>query len=478
MHTDAKSHKQDTTSFWRPLLILLCIAVILDILTLSRSLLISKDSVIYIRYAQTLDNHFFETIKNEYQHPGYPLLIRGLYAIVHSWLPEATLKSWIFSAQIAAVICHWTGICCFYTIGRNLVCPQHAFYCTLIFLFLPLPASLAIDALSDWPHLMFLLACLVFLIRGMKKSNLWDYSASGFLAGLGYLVRPEALQAVIYAGGWLVLIVILKKEKISKAIFFLGCFLAMFALLAVPYMTLKKSFSPKKDLFSPPTAQSFESHSEEIVLASILSQTNPADGLLRLMQRITETLFYYYIPFAVLGVWNYFKNENFRFWNCYLVFLVIILNTAMLCLLYNHYGYISKRHTLVISSFLIIFIPGGLELAAGIFMRHRNSINNKACHFHLLLTIGICICFPKVIKPLGYDKAYFLAIAENLKKQTRIEAIIAVPDSRIGFYSERQYRDYSHQNKRYMTDAWVELLPDKRYLIHQGAYLPRLQMTE
>ena len=91
--------------------------------------------------------------------------------------------------------------------------------------------------------------------------------------------------------------------------------------------------------------------------------------------------------------------------------------------------------------YLVFYVPTGLELLAqrisSRFLKER--FNNPQLWFFVLLTIGIVICLPKLLRPIRIEKQAFRTAAQWIKENTSPEEVIGVSNStkRIGFYAER-----------------------------------------
>ena len=62
---------------------------------------------------------------------------------------------------------------------------------------------------------------------------------------------------------------------------------------------------------------------------------------------------------------------------------------------------------------------------------------DKQSWFLVLTLLGICVCTPKLLRPLHYDKKAYKMTAAWLTKYTDKEDVISVADPRICFYAER-----------------------------------------
>jgi hypothetical protein len=122
----------------------------------------------------------------------------------------------------------------------------------------------------------------------------------------------------------------------------------------------------------------------------------------------------------------------------------------VLCLLYIHWGYISKRHVLPLTAMLCFFVPSGLDVISKWMSRLTDKNADSSKNWFIVLTaIGIAICIPKLARPIGHDKTHYRKasawIAENTPSQARFYTF----DRRIPFYANRPCRIYSdpHQFK-------------------------------
>jgi 4-amino-4-deoxy-L-arabinose transferase-like glycosyltransferase len=146
-----------------------------------------------------------------------------------------------------------------YFIGKHLLGAALSFWAILILIVLPEPAKYGSDALSDWPHLFFLSAGLLLLLKGAMNERWWLFGFAGFTAGTGYLIRPECAQLVAVGGLWLGLQLLWPKRAMSKGkvLFAFALLLVGFLAIAGPYMKLKGAVFPKKDIgrFAPELRQ-------------------------------------------------------------------------------------------------------------------------------------------------------------------------------------------------------------------------------
>src|SRR3972149_6680748 len=221
MRIKMSSEQSDKNKDITHISILLAIALCAGIYLISTTVIISKDAVTFIEYAKNLTVSPIRTMLGQDQHPGYPFLILTAHRIAKLAYEGPLIWSWIYSAQIAALIFRLLTIPVLYFVGKEIVGPRFSFLAILILILLPKPAEYGSDALSDWPHLFFLSASFLLLLRGAIDRKTWLFGFAGLLAGLGYLIRPECAQLVVLGSLWAALQLFWTKRIISqrKAVF-------------------------------------------------------------------------------------------------------------------------------------------------------------------------------------------------------------------------------------------------------------------
>ncbi len=452
--------------------ILLAVAFCVGIYLASTAVLIARDGITFIEYARNLEVSSLKTIKSEYQHPGYPFLITAAHKIVKTGYDGSSLWSWIYSAQAVALIFRLLAVASLYFVGKKIVGQKFSFWALLILVLLPNPAKLGSDALSDWPHIFFLSTGFLLLIWGATSGKWWLFGFSGLAAGLGYLIRPECAQVVVFGTLWLGLQVFWSQRIMRKykAVFALALLLVGFLVTAGPYMKLKGAVFPKKQLVQfVPNTQSSETYEQEIqtysstVYTTGIVPSDVAGALGKLVQRVSEILAWFFVPALLIGMYKYFRKRNWREPERFFIIALIAFNILIMTLLYCKYGYMSRRHTLPLVVFTIFYIPVGLEaLASWLDKKFSKTMGrlftfkaNTDFWFLVLLVVGISICSPKLLRPIRMEKQNYRDAAQWLAKNTDENDIIATSDVRISFYGERkgiQYEDGPiHGESRYFV---------------------------
>ena len=431
--------------------ILLLIALCIGIYLIATTAIIAKDGVTFIEFARQLETSPVKAMIAQDQHPGYPWLILISHKVMDSLHENTSILSWIYCAQSITLIFRLLAITVLYLIAQHLFGTRLSFWCVLILILLPKPAEYGSDALSDWPHLFFMVTGVLLLLKGATNERWWLFGFVGLAAGIGYLIRPECVQLVMVGGLWMGLQLLWPKHTIGKrkvlsglAILFVG-----FLAIAGPYMNLKGALFPKKNVGFFTSSNNKQVENDPVILASLSANTvSPkiAKAFYKLTQNIGETLMWFFVPALLVGMYKWFKTHKWHDPEKFFVIAIIVLNMPVMIWLYCKHGYMSDRHTLPLLIIPILYVPVGLQELAIWFQRRFSgkaelaAMTNRNAQFWflVLLVMGVCICTPKLFRPIRTKKQSYRAAAQWLKANTDSTAIIAVPDKRISFYAHRK----------------------------------------
>jgi 4-amino-4-deoxy-L-arabinose transferase-like glycosyltransferase len=405
-----------STDFYHKIHIMILVAVtlVIGIYFISTTVLIAKDSVLYIEIAKKIFEGLISTVDNTVQAPGYPVLIYLMHKATGLFCDAQSLQGWIVSAQVVSLLSKLIATIVLYFIGNYFMGPRLSFWGVLILSLLPDSVDYGSDALNDWPNIMFLALGFGLLLLGVQYHKSWIYGCSGIVAGLGYLTRPECGQLILYGSAWLVFNLIRPQNRLkrSKAAVALVLLLAAFAVIAVPYALFKGYIFPEQQILKIPAWLSLSSIKIDSTLnmnpdlAGLLSEK--ITGSLALMSSICEILMYYFIPALLIGSHSYFRKQSKGAEQAFFAAAFIIVNVAMIGLwqqLYN--GPLSKRYALPLVAFTVFYIPIGLNIIA-CWLSSRNTSTNKVDvetniqrWFFILMAVGIGICAVKLVRMVG-----------------------------------------------------------------------------
>ena len=438
--------------------ILLIAALCIGIYLISTTAVIARDGVGFIEYAKKLEIAPTKTMIQEYQHPGYPMMILGIHKAIRLLSESDSLFSWIYSAQSIALVFRLLSIIVLYFIGKNLIVRRmsygrgrFSFWAILILILLPKPAHYGSDALSDWPQLFFLATGMLLLMRSATNRKWWLFGFAGLTAGVGYLIRPECAQVIIYGSLWLGLQLLGAKRSVNrpKTVLALALLVGGFLVAAGPYMRLKGAVFPKKGIgeFAVNTQNNQFALSQQQTVPNTAGfiPSDIAGAFKELFENIGETLMWFFVPALLIGMYSWLKKRKWNEPETFFIIALIVLNVPVMIWLYCKHGYMDVRHTLPLVVFTIFFIPTGLDILAGWLDEKCLKKSNVRFSFVVLTAIGIAICIPKLLRPLHYDKLIYRKAAQWFSENTLPSDLIATPDSRITFYSERKGVYYKQQ---------------------------------
>jgi hypothetical protein len=436
--------------------ILLLLALAIGIYLIATTVLISSDGVYYIERAQKFVSKPRAVVQ---AHPfGYPFLILVSHRVAELFFDGTSVQSWVYAAQSVSLLCRVLALVPLYFLGRLFVGAWESFVALLVLVFLPYPAEFGSDVLRDWPHLLFLATGFLLLVLGGRKGKWWLFGFVGLVAGLGYMIRPECAQLVVYGVLWLLIGLLCPKPRMPRAasVKALLALLAGFAIPMIPYMQAGGRVPPAKlqDVLSsctqPRSGTSRESDTEMPDRAGVAVGAGltgeVALAVRTLIGRVSGNLIHFFMPALVVGIFSrYRKKSELSAEEKFFAPLFAAFNILLMVLLYCNYGYATVRHCLPLAVFTIFYVPDGLRIIGdwlgGLVGRRRLKLSaaggRRVDWFHVLLVCGLIICLAKLGPPIRIEKQGYIEVAHWLKHNTSESDIIAVPDRRISFYAGR-----------------------------------------
>lgn len=162
--------------------ILVAIALVIGVYLITTTVLIAKDGALYIECAKNLANEPIKVIKDMLVHPGYPYLIYLMHKAVGLFFEGESIQGWIISAQVISLLSKLLATVALYFVGSYFVGSRMSFWGVLILTILPDSAAFGSDALTEWPHLMFLTTGFLLLLLGAQYRKNWMFGWAGIIA--------------------------------------------------------------------------------------------------------------------------------------------------------------------------------------------------------------------------------------------------------------------------------------------------------
>lgn len=328
--------------------------------------ILARDGVGYIRFAARLDQEPWSVVlRSEQQHPLYPITVNLTHRLLAGpGLISDSAVDWQSAAQAASLICGLLLVVPMFLLARFFYESRVAFWATLTFQVLPVPAQITCDTLSEALFLLTSVTALLAAVVGLERRHPGAFLAAGICGGLAYLTRPEAVVVLILAG-LLVLTLQLRpawRMPWSKA---LACWsgLAAAVLVVLPYWLTIGGLSNKPSSleFFKPIQDSLTWHQpntdgNSCLLASRFTdgvdgrrfdQVGPFYALYEVLDEIAKAFNYcVWLP-VVLGL-PWYGRRLIRSPGLLLLALTILTQLLILWLLAYRVRYISERHTLLL----------------------------------------------------------------------------------------------------------------------------------
>lgn len=442
------------------LFLIMLLAAGMGIYIIATTVLISQDGVKYINDAKTFATDFNKAWN--WYWPGYSFLIFTLHNFISLFSKTDSIYSWIYCGQVVSLLARILSLIPLYFIGKALVGERKSLWGLFILVLLPYPAEFGSDVIRDWTHILFLASGMAVLIYGARNGKWWMFALAGLAGGLGHTVRPECAQVVIYGMLWLMICVIKPRIQTSrvKAVILMLALIAGFAIPAAPFMKTRSDGgeiipNKLKRVINQVSSNSFtfqentkSTDKYNIKFSAQVVPENIAQSAGRLVQAISENLIHIFtLPFVIGLFYGFRRIRKAVFDERFFILCLLIFYSVMMIFLHINYEYISRRHCLPMVIFGVFYVPVGLELIAGwievnIFRNKSAGAKDVQRVFFILLFIGLAICVGKLnrIIPLRAEKSSYVQAANWLKNNTKKDERIAVFDSRIGLYSEKNYQ--------------------------------------
>lgn len=231
---------------YAPLAAILLLATIVQAILFARLSTISADGIIFIDIARKFAEAPLETIRTQDQHPGYPAMLLACTRAIE-WLGyRAEPGSWVAGSVIVSFVCGLLSVAVVWFFARDLFDIKVANVAAIVFIVLPVPRTIAVDAHSDTPHVLFYLLAAWMATTGMTSGSLRRLAAAGLASGAAYWIRPEGLEVVLVALPLLVWHAFRAHWPWRRSILAVGTLAGTALLVAAPYPILAGKVTSKQ----------------------------------------------------------------------------------------------------------------------------------------------------------------------------------------------------------------------------------------
>lgn len=441
---------------------------------IATTVVVSRDSITFITYAKGLRTDPVGEMRQQAQHPLYPATILAVHALVGRYLAPEPVHSWPLAGQMASLAGGLLAIGACYALGKAMWNRRVGLIVAFFAAMLPDLCQLSADALSDALHLGLYLWGLVAVIRAQQTNRMSSVCAVGVLAALGFLTRPEG--GTILAVGLAVVVASRSWKGLSwrRRAVAAGVMLLCFAVVAGPYMLTVGRLVRKKsllDLFGLRDLAGVVADGDTLGTVARVrcsahgaTQTEPSDAGRRSAGPSVEpcrtmALASTVLPTTVLLLYQWVRACRVVYLLLAIpclrlrsvtrpnglmpVFLAAAMHTVLLHALHLSFGYLGRRHVLVLAALTLPFAAatfGWLVDQASGWLASKHRVSGRLVRAVLHLLGGATVVgptLPWMVRPIGGGSAHLVAAGRWLHEHSRPGEMVLTYDSRIAYYAER-----------------------------------------
>lgn len=499
---------------------ILLVALGLCLFILTRAQALSFDTAVFIRFSRQLaeapwwqdyaapttsvrewllrHSPVLGVIHDHAQHPGFACSILAVHTLIAPICPLGDTECWTLSAQLAAIAGLLLLITAIYRLGRDLLGPAAALSAAAVLALGPTMMRITSDGLSDAPAVAFLVLSAVFYGRLLRHGRVVDALFGSLCAGLGYLMRPEALQLALAVFALLLLQGLVgwsrPRWQTARLVFavivpvIICCFPYVYLkgtpltkkgyLVHLPKILAHQQAHPAPDAEPEPLASApsevpkASGVAEEEAVAAVANATPaPTEGddppwmsflkpihlnletyLLGVQKFISlwsQILGHGFLPFVLLGIVAMagpcLRRPDFQLLVGAAAANLLLLPLLLYCLC----GYLDIRHVLPAASLTAIWIWPGL-LAVGLGMRRSISAfytwyrgrpltwpmsAQTACSMVVILGVAALFAYSTTLR-LNWQHTGYRHMGEWIRQHYPEETRLVDPSVVVSFYAE------------------------------------------
>ncbi len=417
--------------YWR-LVVLVVVAGGLHLWLIAHTAITARDSLGFARLVLCFQNpslapphpdgrspNTLDHIRSAEHPPGYPLAVWATDAVLQRFSPQPVAERILLACQLANAVAAVLLVVPTYLIGRMLFSRNVGFAAALMFQALPVPARITSDGLTEGVYLLMASVAVLFGIRTVTRPRISGFLACGLATGAAYLVRPEGLLVAVAPA--IVAVVFAWKRQWPREVAW-GRVIALLigvGLVALPYMALigKISNKPTGEYLNPlespsgplyrgaPTSQRVTSATA--ILAAWWNYEKDADiprelwAFHAVVKEMAKGSNYFLWPlalFTIVALRRQFATQP----GVWVLLLLIACNTALLVYLAARVGYVSERHTVLLTLLGCQVAAAGLPVLAhtlGALVPRLRWVGVRITAASLLMAV-VASSLPFALKPM------------------------------------------------------------------------------
>ena len=437
---------------YAPLVAAIVLAALCQFYIVSRSPIIAKDGMAFIRIAKSLAVDPVATLRAEDQHPGYPAMLLAFERGYRLLTGREEFDSFIAATHLASGTCGLLVIVFLWLFARGLYNDRVANVTVLLAAVWPLFRLNASDSLSDTPHLMFYLAGAWMAVEGLRTRHFRWLAGAGLASSLAFAVRPEGLLVGLAAGlavAWEFCRVRFSPRKVLLAIAGVA---AAGSLLVVPYAIVAGKITTKKLPFHRTITEHERAMAAADRTTGLLAEPAPGGTLPDEFSRPSAILGvvalavvelgrelaqgFYYLALIPLTAGTFARSRQRPNYPASLMHVVLMnSHAALLLLLYLTAGYISHRHVMPLVALMLPTAAAGTIWLADEASRRLAFVGSPRRSLAVAVALFYVGLVPKCLVPLHAVYAPLYQAAELVKREARPGDSVLASSSYVRFYA-------------------------------------------
>lgn len=433
-------------------LLLICtLAVVLRAYHALVGVAVSPDGALLIAYAQELADHPLAALRQYDQHPLYPALILLFHGPV-GWLGGAGPRGWIVAGQLAAVVGSLGAVLALYWFTVRQCDHRRGLIAAALLAVLPDACRYGADVLTDLPHLALYLVGLAALLTGVHTQRRRYLLLAAAAAALAFLTRPEGASVLVVG---LVLVLLHRRWPLKRRAGLAAAMVAVFCCLAGPYQLATGKLIPKKsplELFNLGFAARVEvpgTASESITHTPPRFPTPPGFSLatdlpvpVNILRQWVRAGRVVYILLAILGL----AVARPRGFAARVLGTAVGLHLLLLYALESRYGYLDRRHALILAALSLPLAAEGMWWLACKLRTPARAWRGLTRPRAVVGIIALCALgtSPWLLRPINAGDAHVVAGGRWLARHTAPDALIVADGRlrRVALYADRPFAEW------------------------------------
>ncbi len=442
----------------RPMLSILLLAAVLRLFLCVQLPCISRDGVQFVTFARDLAVDPVSALRATTKQPGMSLLMLAADRLIFSTFYREHPLVWQACGQLLSFL-GGVAVCCLVCLlTLRLFGSSAAQIAGILAALWPQGAHLSADVLSDMPHLGLYLCAILLGYNAIQKGRIPHLALCGFIAGLAYLLRQEALGAVCAvafcwvfpAGG----------RRLRRRLMGVVALALAFALPVAPYAVAAGRVMPNKSfrdlLFGSPVVEDDDASPEAPASAGEVPVIEPRPPSLahvipwwqapaRMAEEWAKSGRYVLSTLVLLAL--FLKSApRAEPTGRRLVVIAILLHLVAVQLRVKAFGEISSRYLVIPAALTIPWAAAGaITILTVVAARLRASADDLRSTFVVWLVGSLIIVLPLLYyttRPADESKRHYRQAGDWLRKHASPADRILAHDrlEQLMFYAARSPR--------------------------------------